>query len=61
MQYQQGRREIQKIDLHAFGDASDNGISKAIYTTVIQDSLTSQGLLTAKARLLKTGPDNSTT
>ena len=45
--------EIQEIDLHAFGDASGNGISTAIYTPVTQDSGTSQGLLTAKARLAK--------
>ena len=47
--------EIQGIDLHAFGDASGNGVSTAIYTTVTQDSGTSQGLLTAKARLAKKG------
>ena len=47
--------EIQGIDLHAFGDASGNGVSTAIYTTVTQDSRTSQGLLTAKARLAKKG------
>ena len=47
--------EIQGIDLHAFGDASGNGVSRAIYTTVTQDSGTSQGLLTAKARLAKKG------
>ena len=45
--------EIQGIDLHAFGDASGNGVSTAIHTTVTQDSGTSQGLLTAKARLAK--------
>ena len=47
--------EIQEIDLHAFGDASGNGISTAIYTTVTKDSGTSQGLLTATARLAKQG------
>ena len=47
--------EIQRIGLHAFGDASGNGVSIAIYTTVTQDSGTSQGLLTAKARLAKKG------
>ena len=47
--------EIQGIDLHVFGDASGNGVSTAIYTTVTQDSRTSQGLLTAKARLAKKG------
>ena len=45
----------QEIDLHAFGDASGNGISTSIYTTVTQDLGTSQGLLTAKARLAKKG------
>ena len=47
--------EIEGIDLHPFGDASGNGVSTAIYTTVTQDSGTSQGLLTAKARLAKKG------
>ena len=47
--------ETQGIDLHAFGDASGNGVSTAVYTTVTQDSGTSQGLLTAKARLAKKG------
>ena len=41
--------------MHAFGDASGNGESTAIYTTVTQDSEASQGLLTAKARLAKKG------
>ena len=44
--------EIQGIDLH-FDDASGIGVSTAVYTTVIQGSGTSQGLLTAKARLAK--------
>ena len=30
--------EIQGIDLHVFGDASGNGVSASIYTTVVQDS-----------------------
>ena len=47
--------EIQEIELHAFGDASGNGVSTTIYATVTQDSGTSQGLLTAKARLAKKG------
>ena len=41
--------------MHAFGDASGNGVSTVIYITVTQDSGTSQGLLTAKARFAKKG------
>ena len=53
--------EIQGIDLHAFGDASGQGVSTAIYTTVTQDSGTSQGLIKSKGTTCEKGPVDSTT
>ena len=49
------QESIQAIDLHAFGDASQNGVSTAVYAVVIQDSGTNQGLISAKSRLAKKG------
>ena len=46
---------VQAIDLHAFCDASGSGTAAAVYAVVHQESCTSQGLLTAKARLSKKG------
>ena len=47
--------EIHEIQLHAFGDASGRGVCAAVYAVVTQTSGTSQGLITAKARLAKQG------
>ena len=46
---------IEKIKLHAFGDASRDGVGAAIYAVVTQASGISQGLVTAKSRLAKQG------
>ena len=44
---------IRSVELHAFGDASGNGVSATVYAVVTQESGTNQGLVTAKARLAK--------
>ena len=41
--------------LHSFGDASGRGICAAVYAVVRQQSGVSQGLVTAKSRLAKSG------
>lgn len=46
---------IDSIELHAFGDASGRGVAAAVYAVVRQESGTTQGLVTAKARLAKRG------
>ena len=46
---------IEKIKLHAFGDANRDGVGAAIYAVVTQASGISQGLVTAKFRLAKQG------
>ena len=49
------RENITKIDLHCFGDASDRGVSAALYAVVTQPSGVSVGLVTAKEGLAKQG------
>ena len=49
------REEIQAIELHAFGDASGEGISGVVYAIIRQSSGVSRGLVAAKARLAKQG------
>jgi hypothetical protein len=49
------REEIESIELHAFGDASGEGVSIAVYAIVHQPSGVSQGLVAAKSRLAKRG------
>ena len=46
---------IEKVQIHAFGDASGKGISAAVNTVVTQESGTTQGLITAKSRIAKQG------
>ena len=46
---------IQAIALHAFGDASAQGVAAAAYRAVEQTSGVKQGLVAAKARLTKQG------
>ena len=46
---------INSIELHAFGDASGEGVASAVYAVVHQPSGVSQGLVAAKARLAKQG------
>ena len=46
---------IKEIKLHAFGDASGNGVNTAIYVVVTQESGVTQGLVAAKSRLAKQG------
>ena len=47
--------EIREITLHAFGDASGQGLAACVYPVVRQHSVVTQGLVTAKARLAKEG------
>ncbi|XP_078368252.1 uncharacterized protein LOC144652094 [Oculina patagonica] len=47
------RESIQFIQLHAFGDASSQGVCAAVYAVVGQESGTTQGLITSKSRLSK--------
>ena len=49
------REPIDAVELHAFGDASGRGVAAAVYAVVRQASGTTQGLVTAKARLAKQG------
>ena len=49
------RENIDSIELHAFGDASGQGVSTAVYAIVRQRSGVSQGLVAAKSRLAKQG------
>ena len=44
---------INEVELPAFGDASGHGVAAAVYTIVHQDSGITQGLVAAKARLVK--------
>jgi hypothetical protein len=46
---------IEKVQIHAFGDASGKGISAVVYTVITQESGTTQGLITAKSRIAKQG------
>ena len=50
-----GERSAHRRKLHAFGDASVRGVAAAVYAVVRQASKTTQGLVTAKARLAKQG------
>lgn len=48
------REPIQAIALHAFGDASAQGVAAAVYAVVKQASGVNQGLVAAKACLTGT-------
>lgn len=45
--------KIERIDLHAFADASKNGTAASVYAVVFQKSRVSQGLLCSSSRLAK--------
>ena len=47
------REEIYSIKLHAFGDASEKGISAVVYAVVEQPSGYSVGIIAARSRLAK--------
>ncbi|XP_068726452.1 uncharacterized protein [Montipora capricornis] len=49
------REEIEEIELHAFGDASVNGVSATVHAVVKQRPGVNTGLVEAKARLAKQG------
>ena len=49
------KEPIQAITPHAFGDASAQGVTAAVYAVVIQTSGVNQGLVAAKACLAKQG------
>ena len=44
---------VTEITLHAFGDASKDGVSATVYAVVQQEQGTTQGLVCAKSRLAK--------
>ena len=44
---------IKEVTLHAFGDASKNGVSATVYAVVEQEQGTTQGLVCARSRLAK--------
>jgi len=49
------RDPVLSLELHAFGDASTQGVGAAVYTVVQQSSGTTQRLVAARARLAKQG------
>ncbi|KAK3745904.1 hypothetical protein QZH41_000285 [Actinostola sp. cb2023] len=49
------RDDIESIELHAFGDASANGVAACVYAVLRQSSGTNQGLVAARSRLSKQG------
>ncbi|XP_022778095.1 uncharacterized protein LOC111319613, partial [Stylophora pistillata] len=49
------RQEIERIELHSFGDASTKEVAACVYAVVRQASGTNQGLIAAKSRLSKQG------
>ena len=49
------QEDIQRIELHAFGDASGKGVAAAVYAVVVQETGVNQGLVAARARLSKKG------
>ena len=51
--FQQHHKQIEVIDLHVLGDASISGTAAAIHAILYQSSQVYQGLVTAKAWLLK--------
>jgi len=46
-------KEPKSIKLHAFGDASSQGVCAAVYSVVDQESGVTQGLITSKSRISK--------
>ena len=49
------REPVLDLELHAFGDASTQGVGAAVYAVVRQQSGTTQRLVAAKGRLAKQG------
>ena len=49
------REKIEEIELHSFGDASENGVAACVYAVVRQAAGTNQGLIAARSRLSKQG------
>ena len=49
------QEEIQTVELHSFGDASERGVGAAVYAVVRQPSGNTQRLVVAKSRLAKQG------
>lgn len=49
------QEEIQAVELHSFGDASERGVGAAVYAVVRQPSGNTQRLVVAKSRLAKQG------
>ena len=49
------QEKIEEIQLHAFGDASAEGVGAAVYSVVTQKSGVTSSLVAAKARLAKQG------
>ena len=49
------REQVTSMTLHGFGDASQKGVSAAVYTVVNQPSGETQSLVAAKSRIAKRG------
>ena len=49
------KQPIQYIQLHGFGDASDDGVGATAFAVASQESGVTQRLVAAKARLAKKG------
>ena len=49
------REDVVSVEMHAFGDASTQGIGAAVYSVIRQPSGVTQRLVAAKARLAKQG------
>ena len=49
------REPIDELELHAFGDASTQGVGAAVYSIVRQQSGVTQRLVAGKGRLAKQG------
>ena len=53
------REPVDELELHAFGDASTQGVGVAVYSIVRQLSGVTQHLVAGKGRLAKHWPDHS--
>ncbi len=54
------QQPIQKVDLHAFGDASAKGVCSVVYAVVKQKGRAAKNIVTAKARIdSQTGTNNT--
>ena len=47
------QQPILSVSLHAFGDASKDGVAAAVYAVIEQENGTTQGLVCSKSRIAK--------